>query len=66
MNKIKLYVEEAWNEMLHKVSWPTWSELQSSAIIVMVASLIIAILVYIMDTSFGSLMKLIYSLFYQG
>jgi preprotein translocase subunit SecE len=63
MTKIRLYFEETYNELVNKVSWPTWPELQSSAIVVMVASLIIAMIVYAMDTSFSSLMKLFYSLF---
>lgn len=57
MFKIKVYIEEAYNELTNKVSWPTWKELQSSAIIVMIASFIIATFVYIMDTAFGLLMK---------
>ncbi|MGE0089412.1 MAG: preprotein translocase subunit SecE [Bacteroidales bacterium] len=62
--KLKIYFQEAFNELFHKVSWPTWSELQSSALVVMVASLIIAIVVFAMDYSFQILMDFIYSLFY--
>jgi preprotein translocase subunit SecE len=62
--KIKLYFQEAYNELIHKVSWPTWPELQNSAIVVMVASLIIALLIFVMDYSFQNLMDLIYSMFY--
>lgn len=62
--KIKLYFQEAFNELIHKVSWPTWSDLQSSALVVMVASLIIALLIFVMDYSFQNLMDLIYSMFY--
>jgi preprotein translocase subunit SecE len=62
--KIKLYFQEAFNELIHKVSWPTWSELQSSALVVMVASLIIALIIFAMDYSFQNLMDLIYSMFY--
>jgi preprotein translocase subunit SecE len=62
--KIRTYLEESWNELIHKVSWPTWSELQNSALIVMVASLIIAIIIFVMDVSFRNLMELIYGLFY--
>jgi preprotein translocase subunit SecE len=62
MNKIKLYIKESTHELLHKVSWPTWAELQNSAVIVMVASLIIALLIYIMDAASGSLMGLLYNL----
>ena len=62
--KIKLYFQEAFNELIHKVSWPTWSDLQSSALVVMVASLIIALLIFVMDYSFQNLMDVIYSMFY--
>ena len=36
--KINLYLKEAYNELVHKVTWPTWKELQNSAIVVMIAS----------------------------
>jgi preprotein translocase subunit SecE len=62
--KLKIYFEEAYNELVHKVSWPTFKELQNSAFIVMVASLIIALIVFVMDFSFESMMKFVYSLFY--
>ena len=47
MMKVKLYLQEAFNELIHKVSWPTWSDLQSSALVVMVASLIIALIIFV-------------------
>jgi len=62
--KLKLYFQEAFNELIHKVSWPTWSDLQSSALVVMIASLIIALVIFAMDYSFQNLMDLIYSMFY--
>lgn len=63
MNRIKTYFEESWNELVHKVSWPTWSELQGSVIVVMIASLIIALVVLGMDSIFGTAIKQIYNLF---
>ena len=63
MSKFSTYLDETKNELLHKVSWPTWSELQSSAIIVMVASVIISIIVFAMDFSFNNGMEAIYKLF---
>ena len=62
MNKIKLYIEESYQELFHKVSWPTWPELQSSASIVMVASGIIALIVLGMDSSFRFIMENLYKL----
>ncbi len=64
MNRIKAYFTESYNELIHKVSWPTWNELQASAIVVMVASLIIAAIIAVMDIGFRNLMGLIYSMFY--
>ena len=62
--KLKIYLEEAYNELVHKVSWPTWKELQNSAFIVMVASFIISLIVFVMDISFENIMNFVYSLFY--
>jgi len=62
--KLKIYLEEAYTELVHKVSWPTWKELQNSSLVVMVASLIIALIVFIMDISFENIMDFVYSLFY--
>ncbi len=62
--KLKIYLQEAYDELVHKVTWPTWKELQSSALVVMVASLIISLIIVIMDLSFESIMKFIYGLFY--
>jgi len=62
--KIGTYVKESFNELVHKVTWPTLKELQNSAIIVMVASIIIALVIFLMDFVFENLMDFIYSLFY--
>ena len=64
MKRIKLYLQEAFTELTQKVTWPTWKELQSSAIVVMVASFIIALIVSLMDFGFSNIMKQIYSMFY--
>jgi len=62
-NKVVTYIQESYDELMHKVSWPTWAELQSSAIVVSVASLIIAIIVYSMDTVFRNVLLQFYKLF---
>jgi preprotein translocase subunit SecE len=49
----KTYLNESYNELMHKVSWPTWKELQSSAIVVLVAALIISLIIFLMDYIFG-------------
>jgi preprotein translocase subunit SecE len=62
--KLKVYIQEAYEELIHKVTWPTWKELQNSAIVVMVASFIISLVIFIMDISFEKIMEFIYGLFY--
>jgi len=62
-NKFVTYVKESYDELMHKVSWPTWSELQGSAIVVSVASLIIAIVVFAMDEVFRNVLIQFYKLF---
>ncbi|MEZ4984525.1 MAG: preprotein translocase subunit SecE [Saprospiraceae bacterium] len=49
MDKIKLYFSESYNELVHRVSWPSWSSLQSHTILVLVASIIFALLILVMD-----------------
>jgi preprotein translocase subunit SecE len=58
--KLKAYFADSYKELTQKVTWPSWKELQSSAIIVMVASLIIALIIFVMDASFSRIMTLIY------
>lgn len=53
MSKVKEYFAETVTEMTQRVSWPTWKELQSNTIIVVVASVIIALLIFGMDFAFG-------------
>ncbi len=64
MKRLVNYVKEAYNELLHKVSWPTFKELQSSTILVMVASLCFAIVILGMDVAFKFLMEKIYTFLY--
>ena len=54
------YVKESYNELVQKVSWPSFPQLQSSTVVVMVASAIFAIVVLLMDISFENIMSKIY------
>jgi len=47
------YIEESFSELIHKVTWPTWDQLQQSSLVVLVASLIFALLIFVMDYVFG-------------
>ena len=61
--KITAYFKESYDELMHKVSWPSWSELQGSAIVVSVASLIIAFVVFLIDEVFRNTLYQFYKLF---
>jgi preprotein translocase subunit SecE len=63
MAKLKTYLQETYDELVNKVSWPTRQDLMNSAVIVMVATIIIAFIVFIMDISLKGVMEFIYSLF---
>ena len=62
MRKFINYLKESYAEMTKKVSWPSWDKLQNSAIVVMVASVIFAIVIFAMDFCFQHLMSFIYTL----
>ena len=54
MSKIGNYVKTSYDELVHKTSWPTFQELQSSSVVVAVAALILALVVFLMDFVFGA------------
>jgi preprotein translocase subunit SecE len=60
MKKIINYIKESYSELVQKVSWPTPSELTSSAIVVLIASIILALIVWLMDVSFEGVMTFVY------
>lgn len=62
MSKFTNYFKESYVELTQKVAWPTWQKLQSSAILVMVASLIFAVVIFLMDFAFQNVMTAIYSI----
>jgi preprotein translocase subunit SecE len=63
MNKITTYFRESYRELLEKVTWPSWTQLQQSTVIVLVATLLITLIVWIMDLISSSILHLIYSFF---
>ncbi|MDD6103998.1 MAG: preprotein translocase subunit SecE [Bacteroidales bacterium] len=64
MSKLSVYFKESYNELTKKVSWPTWAQLQSSAIVVLVASVLFAAVIFLMDFAFKNLMTGIYNLLF--
>jgi preprotein translocase subunit SecE len=63
MNKITTYFRESYRELLEKVTWPSWTQLQQSTVIVLIATLLITVIVWIMDFASSSILHFIYSLF---
>jgi len=63
MAKIINYVKESYDELINKVSWPSWSDLQNSALVVSIASLIIAVVVFVIDITLSTSLEQIYKLF---
>ncbi len=62
MNKISIYVQEAYEELLHKVSWPSWEELQQTTILVLVALILVTFVIFGMDFVSDLVLNLIYKL----
>ncbi|ROT03860.1 preprotein translocase subunit SecE [Lepagella muris] len=58
MNDIK----ESYDELVYKVSWPTQKQLINSSVLVLIASIIIAVFIWVVDKIFNLLMELIYSI----
>ena len=54
------YIKEAYNELVNKVTWPSGAQLQSSTVVVMVASAIFAVVVLAMDITFENVLEFIY------
>jgi preprotein translocase subunit SecE len=63
MNKIANYFRDSYKELIEKVTWPSWLQLQQSTVIVLVATLLITAIVWVMDLAAQSGLKFVYSLF---
>lgn len=62
MRKFINYLKECYVELVKKTTWPTWQKLQSSALLVMLATVILALMLFIIDFAFQHLMTFIYTL----
>ena len=63
MDKVTTYFRESYKELMEKVTWPGWTELQQSTVIDLVATLLVTLMVWIMDLASSTVLNLIYSLF---
>ena len=55
-------IKESYDELVYKVSWPTQKQLVNSSVLVLVASVIIAAFIWVVDRVFNMLMEIIYSI----
>jgi len=62
MSKIGSYIQEAYDELLHKVTWPTWEELQQTTIIVLIALSLVTLVIFGMDIVADNVMTFIYKM----
>jgi preprotein translocase subunit SecE len=63
MKKIKDYIIDSYRELRYKVFWPKYSELQSSSILVLVASVIFALIIGVIDLGFDKILTWYYNAF---
>lgn len=63
MENLQLFFKESWHEITKEVTWPTWSDLQSSATLVLIASIIFALVVGGIDFLIDNGLKLLYQSF---
>ena len=62
MEGIMLYVKESYNELVHKVTWPSFPNLLSSTTVVLIASAIIALIILVMDIISKQLLDGVYNI----
>ncbi|WP_417468304.1 preprotein translocase subunit SecE [Leyella stercorea] len=54
------YCKTCYDELAHKTTWPSYAELNHSAVIVLSASLVVAAVVFAMDSLFKWAMSMVY------
>ena len=60
MNSIIDYVKESYDELLHRVTWPTWGELIATSRVVLLATVVITLIIFLMDGVSRQVLELIY------
>ncbi len=61
VSKIGTTFKDSYTELTQKVTWPSRQELTNSAVVVMIASIIIALVIWVMDKSFETILDYVYS-----
>ena len=62
MRRFINFCKESFEELTKKTTWPNWAKLQSSALLVILATVILAAILWVVDFAFQSLMTGIYTL----
>jgi preprotein translocase subunit SecE len=62
MSKFIDTLKVASDELIHKVTWPSWEELRSSTWIVLIASIMFALVIYVMDFGFKAITDFVYEI----
>ncbi len=63
MNKVVNYIRSAYDELVYKVTWPNWEQLQKYTVLVLVGIVIFTVLIYVMDMISNTVFKTFYNLF---
>jgi len=61
MAAIITYLKESYDELMNKVTWPSWKELQESTVLTFISMIVLGALIFLMDFAFGKgIIKMIY------
>ena len=62
MEKLQLYIKESYNELVNKVTWPTWPSLLDSTRLVVIFSIMLALVIFLMDLIAKQVLTFIYDI----
>ena len=62
MSKFGNYIQEAYDELIHKVTWPSWEELQQTTVIVLIALGLVTAVIFGMDLVSENVLTFIYKI----
>ncbi|HRO86365.1 MAG TPA: preprotein translocase subunit SecE [Niabella sp.] len=65
MNKFLQHLKDSYKELVNKVTWPDWEQLQQSTMIVLVATIILAVILWLMDFIAGGALNFLYKMLYS-
>lgn len=62
MSKFGSYIQAAYDELVHKVTWPSWEQLQQTTVVVLVAMIILTVAIFGMDIASEKVLTLLYNI----